>query len=164
MRIPAIGVDDLTVKLYCGRPDDARGTAFQNTGIVTGALGHDGQVLPGEVGAFVVAGHRTTAGAPFGRVPDLRNGDLVHVSWSGRVLTYRVTGRLWITYHDKASYARQVAAVPGHPGRTATRSSLVLTTCATPEDRATYGRALRFDAQGNPPHRIAVVATLVGQR
>lgn len=47
--------------------------------------------LPGERGNFAVAGHRTTYGAPFFHLDDLRPGDLVLVTdRSGARYTYRV--------------------------------------------------------------------------
>ncbi len=36
-------------------------------------------VAPGEDGNFAIAGHRTTYGAPFGEVGELREGDTIHV-------------------------------------------------------------------------------------
>ena len=46
---------------------------------------------PGGEGNFAVAGHRTTHGAPFFRLDDLREGDRVHVlATDGREHTYEV--------------------------------------------------------------------------
>jgi sortase A len=46
---------------------------------------------PGERGNFVVVGHRTTYGAPFYDIDDIRPGDLVHATdTTGRRFTYRV--------------------------------------------------------------------------
>lgn len=46
---------------------------------------------PGEQGNFVVVGHRTTYGAPFYDIDDIRPGDLVHVTDpSGERFTYRI--------------------------------------------------------------------------
>jgi len=48
---------------------------------------------PGGDGNFAVSGHRTTYGAPFGRLHELRVGDRVHVvDRRGRQWTYRVLG------------------------------------------------------------------------
>lgn len=46
---------------------------------------------PGQQGNFVVVGHRTTYGAPFYDIDDIRPGDLVHVTdTEGQRFTYRI--------------------------------------------------------------------------
>lgn len=99
-------------------------------GVTTEALrrgpGHfPGSAMPGQIGNFVVSGHRTTYGKPFSRVDELRVGDPIVVEGAGRYFTYRVTGseivdphRLDVTY-----------PVPGRPGEAPTRSLMTLTTC-----------------------------------
>ncbi len=47
--------------------------------------------LPGQVGNFVVSGHRTTYGAPFNRVDELREGDAIVVETRDTWYTYRVS-------------------------------------------------------------------------
>jgi sortase A len=47
--------------------------------------------LPGEVGNFVVSGHRTTYGAPFNRIDELREGDAIVVETRDTWFTYRVS-------------------------------------------------------------------------
>lgn len=55
---------------------------------------YPGTALPGEKGNFAVAGHRTTYGAPFFNLDQLRKGDEVLVtSRSGKRYTYRVHSR-----------------------------------------------------------------------
>ena len=52
---------------------------------------YPGTALPGEDGNFAVAGHRTTYGAPFFNLDQLRKGDEVLVTArNGRRYTYRV--------------------------------------------------------------------------
>ncbi len=52
---------------------------------------YPGTAEPGERGNFAVAGHRTTYGAPFFNLDDLRRGDEVHVTArDGTRYTYRV--------------------------------------------------------------------------
>ncbi|TCJ40128.1 class E sortase [Parafrankia sp. BMG5.11] len=84
-----------------------------------------GTAMPGEVGNFVVSGHRTTYGKPFGRVDELRVGDPIVVEVADRYFTYRVTRsevvdphRLDVTY-----------PVPEHPGIAPTSAIMTLTTC-----------------------------------
>jgi sortase A len=53
---------------------------------------------PGGPGNFAIAGHRTTYGAPFGRLDELRAGDRIHVveragrRWSYEVASKRIVG------------------------------------------------------------------------
>lgn len=44
---------------------------------------------PGEVGNFAVAAHRTSYGAPFGKIDTLRNGDLIFVQTNTHWFTYK---------------------------------------------------------------------------
>jgi sortase A len=160
--IPLAGVRGLRTVLYPGAPDDARGTAYEEQGLAAVPTGPLGGVLPGRIGNLVVTAHRTAAGGPFRRVPALPDGAHVYVRWAGRTYDYVVVDRFRVTFHDPASYALQVAPVPGHPGATPTKAMVTLSTCATPEDNALGLR--QRDALGNPPHRLDVVAVLVAVR
>ncbi len=84
-----------------------------------------GTALPGQLGNFVVSGHRTTYGKPFSRLDELKVGDPLVVEVRDRYYTYRVTGsevvtpnRLDVTY-----------PVPGRPDVVPTRDLITLTTC-----------------------------------
>ena len=77
--IPAIDVDEVVV-----------------AGVGVDALrrgpGHYGFTpLPGQPGNAGIAGHRTTYGAPFGRIDELKVGDFIHVQTLQGSFTYRVT-------------------------------------------------------------------------
>ena len=53
-----------------------------------------GSALPGEAGTCVVAGHRTTYGAPFNRLDELAEGDEILIETAGNeIFTYLVTGQ-----------------------------------------------------------------------
>lgn len=53
-----------------------------------------GSALPGEAGTCVVAGHRTTYGAPFNRLDELEEGDEIFLETDGNEeFTYIVTGK-----------------------------------------------------------------------
>nr|MBA2529402.1 class E sortase [Euzebyales bacterium] len=73
-----------------------------------------GTALPGQLGNFAVAGHRTTYGAPFYHLDDLRSGDEVLVTdRNGRRYTYRVRtqevvapGDSWVTGPDPLETGR----------------------------------------------------------
>jgi len=160
--IPTIGLHRRTAVFYRGSPDDRPGTKIQNTGKLAVPIGTKGGVGPGRIGNLIVAGHRTSAGGPLRDLPELRKGDHVLVTYQDMIYDYEITGALWITFHDPDSYAKQVAPVPGHPGREPTKPMITLTTCATPEDRAAGD--FELDDLGNPPHRIDKIGVLVGVR
>lgn len=87
IRIPAFG-DDYAVPV-------AEGT---NHEVLTRGIGHDtGTVMPGELGNFGVAGHRTTYGKPFNQIAELEAGDEIVVETPGAWVTYRVTGHDIVT-------------------------------------------------------------------
>jgi len=84
-----------------------------------------GTARPGEVGNVVLSGHRTTYGAPFARLDELRPGDRVVLETRDRWLTYSVTGTKIVS-----PYAIEVTyPVPGRRGATPTEQLLTLTTC-----------------------------------
>lgn len=84
-----------------------------------------GTALPGEVGNVVLSGHRTTYGAPFERLDELRVGDPVVVETRDAWFTYAVTGSQIV-----APTAIEVTyPVPGQAGATPTRRLLTMTTC-----------------------------------
>ena len=49
---------------------------------------YPGTALPGQVGNFVVSGHRTTYGAPFNRLDEVRPGDAIVLETRSRWYTY----------------------------------------------------------------------------
>ena len=162
MSIPAIGLRNLTVVAYPGSPDDRAGTQIQDRGLGASPQGRDGGVGPGAVGNFIVTAHRTSAGGPLRRLPALADGDLVSVRAGGVVSTYRIVGSLTVSFRSRASLARQSAAVPGFPGRVATRPMITISTCATLEDHSEGN--YWADALGNPEHRLDKIGVLVSRR
>ena len=162
LSIPSIGVHNLRVVAYVGWPDDPPGTEIEDHGLAASPRGTRGGVGPGVVGNFIVTGHRTAAGAPLRRLPDLQVGAHVLVRSGSSVFDYVVTATMSVSFRSAASMALQTAAVPGHPGRPATQPMVTLSTCATPEDHA-QGNWWR-DALGNPEHRIDKVGVLVAVR
>jgi sortase A len=84
-----------------------------------------GTAQPGELGNVVLSGHRTTYGAPFARLDELRPGDRVVLETRDRWFTYSVTGTQIVS-----PYAIEVTyPVPGRRGATPTEQLLTLTTC-----------------------------------
>ncbi len=117
LSVPRIGVEDFPVVRYRGRPDDAPGTRIQNAGPMASPRGERGGVGPGEVGNFIVTGHRTSHTMPFADLPDLAAGDRVRVRSGEQVHVYRITRTRWTSFREPASRAAQEAPVPGATGR-----------------------------------------------
>lgn len=78
LEIPAIGVSEYVVE----------GT---DTGDLRKGPGHYPDTpLPGEPGTAAIAGHRTTYGAPFRKIDQLKRGDLIALDTPGSRYRYRV--------------------------------------------------------------------------
>ena len=89
-------------------------------------VGHyEGTAMPGAVGNFAVAGHRTTYGKPFNRIAELQVGDPIVVRTEHTWYVYKVTS-IEIVAPTKVEV---VAPVPGKPGATPTARMITLTTC-----------------------------------
>lgn len=162
LAVPAIGLSGLRVVAYNGTADDAPGTKIQNRGVAANPRGPGGGVGPGEIGNFIVTGHRTEHGRPFSRLPEVQNGDHVLVTYDGLIYDYQVVQTMVISFRKPAEKAAQNAAVPGRPGGPATQAMITLSTCATAEDHA-QGNYWK-DALNNPEHRINKIARLVATR
>ncbi|MPZ97702.1 MAG: sortase [Propionibacteriales bacterium] len=162
MSIPSIGVKGVRVVAYTGTADDLPGTRIQDRGHAATPRGPKGGVRPGQVGNYIVTGHRTTHGAPFRDLPALRHGEQVLIAAGAKVYDYRVTRTLTVSFRSERSRMSQSAPVPGHPGKQPTQAMITLSTCATPEDHA----AGNFwqDELGNPEHRIDKIGVLVSVR
>lgn len=81
--------------------------------------------LPGQVGNFVVSGHRTTYSAPFNKADRLRAGDEILIDTKKTQYVYRVT-KLQIVAPTRVEVT---APVPLHPGKKPKRKMITLTTC-----------------------------------
>ena len=160
--IPAIGLRDFPVVRYRGSPDDAPGTALQNAGEMASPRGARGGTGPGEVGNYIVTGHRLTGTAPLRYSPSLVKGDRIRVRTGDTVHVYEVRRTRWTSFRRPASLRAQRAEVPGRPGETATRAMITLSTCATLEDHANGN--YWSDEFDNPEHRIDKIGVLVATR
>ncbi len=77
-----------------------------------------GSALPGEIGTCVIAGHRTTYGAPFNRLDELEEGDEIFLETIGNErFTYIVTG-------EESVHPQDVSVL-----KNTEYPSLVLSTC-----------------------------------
>lgn len=160
--IPAIGLQDFPVVRYRGTPDDAPGTALQNAGEMASPRGPRGGTRPGEVGNYIVTGHRLTGTAPLRYSPSLSRGDRIQVRTGDTVFVYEVRRTRWTSFRQPASLRAQRAAVPGRPGETAVQPMITLSTCATLEDHAEGN--YWSDEFDNPEHRIDKIGVLVATR
>ncbi|MCU1676490.1 MAG: sortase family protein [Frankiales bacterium] len=135
LRIPALGANyDKVIVEGVGTEDLKRGPGH-----------YPGTALPGEVGNFVVSGHRTTYGAPFNRIDELRVGDELIVQTATDWFVYRVSG----TEIVLPTATDIISPVPHHPGQKPDTATMTLTTC-NPE----------FSAR----ERLVVYATLASTR
>ena len=101
--------------------------------------GHQpGTAAPGELGNAVLAGHRTTYGAPFGRFDHIAAGDEVVLTDATGAYTYRVSGTEVVEPSDTAV----TLPVPRQPGAEPTQRLLTLITC-TPKYSARYRLIIR---------------------
>ncbi|MDR7251740.1 sortase A [Nocardioides sp. BE266] len=160
--IPAIGLRDFPVVRYRGSPDDAPGTDIQNAGEMASPRGPRGGTGPGEVGNYIVTGHRLTGPAPLRYSPSLRRGDRIRVRTGDTVFVYEIRRTRWTSFRQPPSLRAQRAEVPGRPGEDATRPMITLSTCATLEDHAAGN--YWFDQFDNPEHRIDKIGVLVATR
>jgi sortase A len=85
----------------------------------------------GQVGNYVLAGHRITHGQPFSKFPDLRKGDLVSVETRTATYTYRLRNAgqsITVDFHQ--SWPLWPVPSPDAKGRPATRPVLTMLTCS----------------------------------
>jgi sortase A len=158
MTIPSINVKNLRIVPYQGTTDDWPGTRIQDRSLAASPYGPHGGVGPGEVGNYLVTGHRLSAGGPLHEVPSVKNGQKVLITAGGTTYTYTITETRKTDFRSATSLAEQRAAVPGHPGEKPTKAMITVSTCATPEDNAA-GNFWR-DAKDNPQHRIDKIGVL----
>jgi sortase A len=86
---------------------------------------------PGEIGNFVIAGHRATHGQPFRDFPELRAGDLVQVELQAATYTYRLRGSgTDIRVPFTEPWPLWPVPAPGAETRQPKRAVITLVTCA----------------------------------
>ena len=91
-----------------------------------GAGHYQDTAMPGGVGNFAIAAHRSSHSEPFANFPDLQAGDKVYVR----------TKNVWYVYtlsHDDPNLTPSdvwvIGAVPGYPDSTPKKKLLTMTTC-----------------------------------
>lgn len=118
MRIPRFGPDYFF--------DIAGGTTRARTLDQT-RIGHYTEAaMPGQVGNFALAGHRTTFGGPFGRIAELRLGDAIIVEAPGGWYTYRFRTLEYV----EPSEVDVLLDVPQKPAVPAGDRYITLTSCS----------------------------------
>jgi len=118
MEIPDIGLHQAVVE-GVGREELKKGPGhFPSCGDVPdGTDCVNGSPYPGEDGNVAISGHRTTYGAPFFKLNELEEGDVIDITWRGARYRYRVREQVIV-----APTQRDVIA--DHD-----RNELTLTTC-----------------------------------
>ena len=98
-------------------------------------LGHyPASQLPGQLGNFAVAGHRSGYGEPLGNVPDFKEGDPIVVRTDDYWYVYEYTSHEIVV----PTQVDVVAPVPHHQGETPTQRLITLTTCEPRYTTATH--------------------------
>jgi sortase A len=118
MRVPRFG-DDYSVPI-------AGGTSRSNT-LDNGWVGvYEQSVMPGQVGNFSVAGHRTTWGFPLNRIDKLRLNDAIVVETQEGWYTYRFRTLEYVQPNE----IDVLHDVPQVPGAVTGERYLTLTACS----------------------------------
>jgi len=118
MRIPRFGSDYVF--------EIAGGTSRART-LDTVRVGHyPDSEMPGEVGNFALAGHRTTFGAPFNRIAELRTGDAIVIEARDGWYTYRFRNHQYVV----PTQVDILLDVPQKPDVPAGGRYLTMTSCS----------------------------------
>ena len=89
-------------------------------------IGHyPGTQMPGEVGNFAVAAHRTTHGAPFGDIASLQVGDKIYVQTADGYYTYAFRGLEYV----RPTGVGVLDPVPQFSGAQPTDRVMTMTSC-----------------------------------
>lgn len=116
MRVPTWG-EDWEVPILDGTEEDV---------LAEGLGWYEGNVGPGQVGNFAVAGHVVTHGQPFSRLAGLPMGSTVEVETSDAIYTYVTDSATEVV--DTENWV--LDPVPGKPEQQPTEELITLTTCA----------------------------------
>lgn len=150
LRIPRFGAESARPVLH--------GTSHDT---LTKGVGHyAGTAMPGLVGNFAVAGHRTTYGRPFHNIDLLRKGDFIVVETKAGYLVYAVD-RHAIVDPDQVEV---IAPVAQRPGARPTQAWMTMTSChpklSARERYVVFARLVRSfpRASGLPASFMAVPA------
>lgn len=108
--------------------------------ILKEGVGHYvGTALPGQVGNFAMAGHRTTYGRPFHDIDTLQVGDRVVVETATDFFVYQVSESEIVLPTD----VEVIAPVPGEPAASPVTAVMTMTSC-----HPKYSATQRFIVHG----------------
>jgi sortase A len=118
----------------------AEGTGHDVLNSMKLGIGHyPGTQMPGEVGNFAVAAHRSAYGGGMHLINEFQLGDAIYVQTADGYYTYRFRDLEYV----EPSAVRVLAPVPGHPGAAPTDRIITLTSCnpllSTAERIIAYG-------------------------
>ncbi|MFC2160004.1 sortase [Actinomycetota bacterium] len=87
--------------------------------------------LPGDEGRCTISGHRTTYGAPFNRLDEMENGDLIYLETiNDEILTYIMTGMEIVRATDvwilEGSEKKELVLTTCHPKYSAARRLVII--------------------------------------
>lgn len=116
---------------------------------------YPGTAMPGQIGNFVLSGHRTTYGAPFNRLGELRRGDAIVIETRTSWYVYDVTSIEIVLPND----LNVIAPVPDRPGVAPTKAMITLTTC-NPEFSATQRLVVHGTLVASQPRSAGAPAAL----
>lgn len=139
-----------------------QGTDHQTLGK---GIGHYvGTAMPGEIGNFATAGHRTTYGKPYADIDKLRPGDFIVIETKDNYIVYAVQRHVIVT----PDHVDVIAPVPQHPGATPTEAWMTMTAChpkfSAQQRYVVFSKLIRIftRAGGLPASFMAVPAGGVG--
>lgn len=124
-------------------------------------IGHyPGTQMPGDVGNFAVAAHRTTYGAPFSKIAELRVGDKIYVQTKDAFYTYVFRNRETVSPRGVGV----LDPVPQKSNVDPTSRFLTMTSCnpkfSAAERMIAYSVLESWQpASAGPPHAIATLVT-----
>lgn len=123
-----------------------------------------GTALPGQIGNFATAGHRTTYGKPYADIDKLRPGDFIVIETKANYIVYAVQRHVIVT----PNHVDVIAPVPQHPGATPTEAWMTMTAChpkfSAQQRYVVFSKLVRIFTRtdGLPASFMAVPAGAVG--
>jgi sortase A len=114
--------------------------------------------MPGDIGNSVLSGHRTTYGAPFNRIDEIRTGDPIVIETHDNWLVFREIRQVVVDPNDSLV----TLPVPFHPDATPRIARLTLTTC-DPKYSASHRRIVFAVLLSKTPRRAGPPAALAGE-
>jgi len=132
---------------------------------LTKGIGHyPGTAMPGLVGNFAVAGHRTTYGRPFHNIDLLKKGDVIVVETKESYIVYAVDRHVIVTPRQ----VEVIAPVPEQPGVQPKQAWMTMTSChpkfSARERYVVFAKHVKTfpRARGLPASFMAVPSGVVG--